>query len=167
MSDNKRLQSMHSKAIRLGLSISLLVIVSLFISCGDDKLDIPNTPLEGTVAGEAWTFRYGAFRQFSATEFEFRFFSTREIADDPCALVTTSNPFLRVVIPANQSSISLPIAGDNFKQFKFDFGNGTTINATSGFIELFANDGFKLHGYVQAISDDDNMVEGRFELDPC
>ena len=142
MIDNRRLLNVHSKLIRslfFAIAVGLLVTT---MSCGDDRVDIPDKPLEGMVAGEPWLFRYGTFRQFSATEFEFRFFSTREIADDPCALVTTSNPHMTVVVPANQASISLPIPGDNFKQFKFEFGNGGSINATSGFIELFVSDGF-------------------------
>ena len=162
-----RLSSMYwKKAINKTLLGLAIVGSGQFMSCGNDEIDIPDTPLSGTVGGEKWDFKMGFFRQFSATEFELRLFSEQELSNDPCSVVATSNPFLRVVIPSSGTSHQIPNQ-DPIRNFKFDLGNGTVLNATSGFIEIFAFDGFRLFGYIQAISDDDNTVQGRFEIEPC
>lgn len=162
-----RLSNMHWKRAIRKFSFTFAVLTAgLFISCGDDKIDIPDTPLEGLVGGEQWDFKMGFFRQWSASEYEYRLFSTQEQANDPCAVVSTSNPFIRVVVPSSGQSHQVTNA-DLRKNLKFDLGNGTVLNASSGFIEIFAFDGFRLYGYLQAIFDEQNTVQGRFEIEPC
>lgn len=158
---------MHWKKAFKNISLTLAILIAgQFTSCGDDQLDIPNVPLSGMVGGEQWDFKMGFFRQWSASEYEYRLFSTEEQSDDPCSVVSTSNSFIRVVVPSSGQSHQVT-NGDQRKNLKFDLGNGTVFNASSGFIEIFAFDGFRLHGYLQAIFDDGNTVQGRFELEPC
>ena len=167
--DNRRLLSMHfNKHILHFISILGLAFVGLMSSCGGDKIDIPDTPLEGLVAGEEWTFKMGGYRVFFPNDHTYSFHSMEESGNDPCALVSTSTPYLTVVIPAAQASTSLPLL-DPLRNFQFNDGSGKVLGATSGFIEIFARDPLtgRIFGYLQAIFDEDNTVEGRFEVEPC
>lgn len=144
--------------------LSLFSLLASTFSCGDDQLDIPNIPLAGKVAGEDWNFKMGFYR-YLGSQVEIRLFSEKEAIDDPCAIYTSTNPYIRILIPAAESSPTLPLISPY--HFVFDFGNGGSINGDSGFIEIFVSDGFRVQGYIQAVTDDDNTVEGRFELEIC
>lgn len=157
---------MHWKRnIRYCLLVGTSALLLIGTSC-NDQIEIPDEPLTGKVAGKDWEIKFGSFRQFSASEFEYRFYSQKEVTTDACALFASTNPYISVVIPSGQASTSLPII-DPLRAFKFHFGNGSSVTANSGFVEVFAFDGFQIHGYIEAEFDENNTVQGRFTIDPC
>lgn len=149
------------------LILILLMNGLLLTSCGDDQLDIPETPLQGQFAGEAWNFKFGNGNLYSTDgKYRFLLFSDEEVGDDPCTLVGSTRPHLAVILPIQEGSYSLPITPQN-ENLKFIFGDGKTLSATSGFIEIFGIDNARLVGYMQAIVDEDNSLEGRFIIELC
>lgn len=150
------------------LALALGVLYSL-VSCGGDGVDIPKTPLEGFVEGQEWIFKFGnayAYSGGTIPKYTFRLLSTDELGNDPCPVVSTTNAHVRMVLPLGTGSYSIPFADFN-ETVKFDYGDGRVFSATSGFIEIFAVDQNQLVGYIQAVLDEDNIVEGRFFVEIC
>lgn len=163
----------RSSGMRLSIILSLLLTTSLFTSCGDDELDIPDIPLAGRINGQEWEYQYGNNSPYSGssggTKYKLILLSTEETSSNPCGVLGSTRPYLSVVLPLAQGSYSLPILPDQ-ENLKFVYGNGVELSAASGFIEILAVDlenQFRMAGYIQAILDDDNMVEGTFVLDIC
>ncbi len=163
-----RLSTMLSRRFKHFIFILGLGGLSFSISCGD-KIDIPNTPLAGKIDGQDWEFKFGNAYIFSGgqiPEYTFRLLSTSELGNDPCPIVSTTKAHLKMVLPLGTGSYSIPFSDFN-ETVKFDYGNGTVLAATSGFVEIFAIDQNQLIGYIQAVLDDDNIVEGRFVIEIC
>ena len=149
--------------------VIVVIALALGISCGD-KLDIPDKPLAGKVAGQDWEYEFMSSSQYGQTtggfKYTLRFHSSEDVTNN-CATISTK-PHLSVIMPVQVGSYSLPLAV-NSETLVFDYGNGTKFQATSGFIEIFARDEFtgKIAGYIQAISDENNSVEGQFIANLC
>jgi hypothetical protein len=148
-------------------SLSLLAGLLVLASC-NNELDIPDVPLAGKVAGEDWQFAFMSRTPYSADKSTFYFFSTLESIADPCAVFSSSKPHLRVILPLAVGSYGVG-ASFNPENLKFVHGNGTELDATSGFIEIFAIDyqSRRIAGYIQALSDENNTVQGRFVAELC
>lgn len=149
----------------------ILVIVALImgVSCGDE-IDIPDIPLAGKIAGQDWEYEFMSSSQYGQTtggfKYTLRFHSSEDVTNN-CATISTK-PHLNVIMPVQVGSYSLPLVV-NSETLVFDYGNGTKFQATSGYIEILARDEFtgKIAGYIQAISDENNSVEGRFIANLC
>lgn len=140
----------------------------LLVSCGDDKIDVPDIPLAGKIAGADWEYKFGNASVFlSDGSHKYLLLSTQEIGEEPCPIVSTSKPHLEMILPLAIASYSLPLFGNN--SVKFVFGNGTVLSATAGFIEIVAIDldTQRLVGYISADFDEDNEVLGTFIVDLC
>lgn len=146
----------------------LIAQLSMIMACRDDGLDIPNIPLEGKINGQDWTYSFtsSALYSGSPTKYTFLLLSDEELNSDPCATVSSTKPHLRVVLPLQLGSYSLPMA-QPIENLKFVYGNGTEFAATSGFIEILAFDFRRMAGYIQAVSDENNIVEGKFIAELC
>jgi hypothetical protein len=145
--------------------MALLVSVT---SCLDDGIDIPNTPLSGKINGQDWTYSFtsSALYSGSPTKYTFFLFSEEELNNDPCAAVSSTKPHLRVILPLQIGSYPLgPQQG--VENLRFVYGNGGEFSATSGSVEILAFDFRRMAGYIQAIGDDNNTVEGRFTAELC
>ena len=140
----------------------------LLISCGDDQIDVPDTPLAGKIAGSDWEYKFGSASVFSSDgNYRYLLLSTQEVGDDPCPIVSTSKPHLEMILPLAIESYSLPLFGNN--SVKFVFGNGTVLSASAGFLEIIAidPDSRQILGYLKADFDDDNAVLGTFIVEIC
>jgi len=155
------------RLIRLFTFLGVVALSGILTSCGDDELDIPDEPLAGQVGGADWEFKLGGGTLFSS-DFKYRFLllSDKETGDDPCSIVSTSNPHIRMIIPLSTGSYSLPLPVFS-ENVKFVLGDGTILSATSGFLEIVAIDNRQLVGVLQASFDEDNEVLGTFIVDLC
>ena len=123
--------------------------------------------MQGSVTEEAWEIKFAnGFIYSSDFKYEVKFLSTKEGASDPCAVPSTGNPFVSMIIPLQRGSFSIPLP-INDESVKFHDGRGTTLHATSGFLEIFDIDNSRIFGYLQAHRDDENSVEGSFEVVLC
>lgn len=155
------------RLIRFFIFLGVAVLSGILTSCGDDKLDIPDEPLTGMIGGTDWELKFGGGTLFSS-DFKYRFMllSTEESGDDPCSIVSTGNPHLRMILPLTTGSYSLPLPVFS-ENVKFVLGDGTVLSATAGFIEIIAIDNRKLVGVLKADFDEDNEVLGTFIVDLC
>jgi len=160
--------AIHTRTLLLFLMIAQL---SVIMSCQDDGIDIPNTPLSGTINGEEWVFSFARMQPYGVSptnpnvyKYSFYFFSSLEINGGSCGGGNSTKPHLQVVLPLQVGSYPVSFGNENLK---FVYGNGTTIDATSGSVEILAFDAGRMAGYIQAIESEDNMVEGRFIAQLC
>jgi hypothetical protein len=133
-------------------------------------LDIPNIPLTGKVAGQDWEYAFMSSNPFGQTTGGFKHtlrFHSSEDLENNCATISTK-PHLNVIMPVQVGSYSLPLPV-NSETLVFDYGNGTKFQATTGYIEIFARDELtgRIVGYIEAYSDDNNSVKGRFDAILC
>lgn len=149
---------------------TLLVLCILATACSGDEIELPQNELEGTINGQAWSYK-SANGYLVSSDFQYgiRFLSSEETVKDPC---TQPNPTIThvsaVFRPAMGSFFVAPQAIDN-NQVKvvFELSPGQSLTATSGFMEVYAIDNQVVVGYLQAVLDDDNRVEGSFEIRLC
>ena len=153
--------------MRADAFLILLLLQSILSGCGNDEIQIPNQRLVGMVAGEEWNYKSAnAFLFSSDFKYEITFLSTNESAEDPCLVPSPANPHISMVISPVIGSYSLPLPNiQESTQFHESVGIG--VIATSGFLEIFDVNGGRIFGYMQAVLDDDNTVEGSFEAIIC
>lgn len=145
--------------------LALFSILAL-ISCGND-IDIPNTPLSGQVNGKDWEYE-SANAYITANPFEYRikFLSGKEPgAGNPCGVPVPSLDYVEMLIKPQEKSYNLPLISPEKVSFRFQ--NGSELLTTSGFLEIYIIDRDLMRGYLQAEADDDNVVEGVFEVRFC
>ncbi|MEM9337782.1 MAG: hypothetical protein AAGA66_03585 [Bacteroidota bacterium] len=149
-------------------SIILLVpfVLSAFTQCGNDDIQIPDTPLEGMVAGEEWTFQYGNAYVNPNGIYTIQFLSTEETATDPCAVPSPGNPFVSMAIPLQRMSSSVPFFNLD-ESPRFNISRGNSFIATSGILEIFDVDNTRVFGFLEAQLDDENTVRGQFQVQIC
>ena len=159
-----------NKILSFTTCVLAIVVLALGTSCGDE-LDIPDTPLTGKIGGQDWAYEFMSsypYGQTPAGDFKhsLRFHSSEDLTNI-CATISTK-PHLNVIMPVQVGTYSLPLPV-NSETLVFDYGNGTKFQATSGFITILARDEFtgKIAGYIQAISDENNSVQGRFIANLC
>ena len=150
---------------------SVPVLVSMLcvtlVNCGKNEIQLPEKQLGGKVNGEDWELKFGnAYIYSSDLKYQLRFLSKKEGAEDPCAVPSTSNPHVSMIMRLQRGSFSipLPIVAESAR---FNFGDGSSAIATSGFLEIFDIDNSRIFGYLQAQLDDDNSIEGSFEVLIC
>ena len=149
--------------------IGAFLFISILISCKGDDIDVPDVPLAGKIGSTDWDYKFGNAYLFSSElKYKFLLLSTLESGEDPCPIISSSNPHLQMILPfaAGSYSLPLPLFDENVK---FVLGDGTVFQATSGFIEVIAinPDTQQLVGYIQADFDEDNSVLGTFIVNFC
>ncbi len=161
---------MHlSKIIRSCFIIGGISFTILLSSCKADEIDLPDEPLAGKIDGQDWETKFGnAYIYSSDLKYKYLLLSTAELGDDPCPILSSSNPHLQMILPLGTGSYSLPLPVFS-ENVKFVLGDGTVLSATSGFIEVIAinPDTNELVGYLQADFDEDNEVMGTFIIELC
>jgi len=138
----------------------------LFISCGDDQIDVPDVPLAGKIDGVDWEYKFGNGTPTVDFKYKFLLLSTKELGDDPCTVVSTTNPHLEMILPLGTGSYSLPLSGLN-NSVKFVHGDGVVLSAVAGFLEIVAIENGRLIGYIQADDGGGNEVLGTFIAELC
>lgn len=155
-------EEMKTKAL-----LFLLVVQVCIAGCGNNEIQIPNQRLVGTVSGEEWNYKSAnAFLFSSDFKYEIKFLSTNESAEDPCAVPSPGSPYVSIVLSPVIGSYSLPLPNLQ-ESARFHESVGLGVIATSGFLEIFDVNGGRIFGYMQAVLDDDNTVEGSFEAIIC
>jgi len=152
--------------------IALLIATSLIMGCGRDQVDLPDEPLQGTLAGQEWTYKSAnAFLQSSDFLYKVTFLSTEESVSDPCALRSTGNPhvaaFMRFPDFSGDYTISPQVLNNNEVVVTFNPSISESFTATSGFMSIFAVENQVALGYLQAVLDNGNTVEGSIEIRIC
>ena len=147
-----------------------LVSMSVFSSCGNDAIELPQQELTGTIDGESWDYQ-SANGYLISSDFRYRvrFLSDKESVNDPCTLPSPTLKHVRAIFrPAERSYFVAPDAiDDNQVQVSFEISPSRSLIASSGFMEIYAIDNLVAIGYLQAVLDDDHSVEGLFEIRLC
>ncbi len=145
----------------------LLSFVLLLTNCGENDIQLPDQVLVGKVEGKDWELKFGnAFIFSSDLKYQIKFLSTQESAQDPCAVPNTGNNHISMIMPLQRGSFSIPLPIVS-ESARFHYSDGSSAIATSGFLEIFDIDNLRIFGYLQAQLDDDNTVEGSFEVLIC
>lgn len=139
----------------------------LLTGCGQNEIQLPDQELEGMVAGEPWKFKLGnAYLYSSDLKYQIKFLSTEEGAEDPCTVPSTANAHVSMIMQLRRGSFSIPLPITD-ESARFHWPNGSSAIATSGFLEIFDINNARVFGYLQAQLDEDNIVEGSFEVLIC
>lgn len=153
-----------------GPLFALLVISSSLLGlsgCGGSEIQLPEQRLTGLIAGEDWDMKFANAYIFSSDlKYQLKFLSTKEGGDDPCAVPSTANPHVSIIMQLQIRSYSLPLPFVQ-ESARFQFENGSSSIATSGFLEIYDIVNSRVFGYLQAQLDDGNTVEGSFEAFIC
>ncbi len=145
----------------------LLLGLLILTDCGESEIQLPDQVLLGQVEGQAWELKFAnAYLYSSDLKYQIRFLSTRENAQDPCAVPSTSNSHISLIMPLQRGSFSIPLPITT-ESARFNWSDGSSAIATSGFLEIFDIDNLRVFGYLQAQLDDENTVEGSFEAVIC
>lgn len=150
--------------------ILLMVGCCFLFGCGNDNIQLPDQLLEGQINGEEWRYKSAnAYLISSNFIYRARFLSDEEAVSDPCTLPSPSLRNVRAIFkPAEGSFFVAPqVIDDNQVQVSFDISPSRSLVASSGFMEIYAIDNLVVIGYLQAVLDDDNTVEGSFEIRLC
>ena len=140
---------------------------ALLIGCSQDEIQLPDQKLSGTVASEEWEIKFAnAYLISSDLKYRIQFLSSKESGEDPCAIPSPGNPFVSMEIPLQRGSFSVPFPNIN-ESPRFHVTNSSALNATSGFLEIYDVVNSRITGYLQAILDENNSVEGYFEVIIC
>jgi len=155
-----------SKFLRSFILLIVGSLASVLISCGGDQIDVPDVPLAGKIDGVDWEYKFGNGTPTVDFKYKFLLLSTKELGDDPCAIVSTTNPYLEMILPLGTGSYSLPPSVIN-TSVKFVHGDGVVLSAVAGFLEIVAIENGRLLGYIEADDGGGNKVLGKFILELC
>lgn len=141
-------------------------------ACGKDEVELPDEVLQGKIDGEEWTYK-SANAYLESADFRYRvtFLSTEETVSDPCALRSTAKrhitAFLRFPEYSGDYTLTPQLVNDNEVVVTFNADISGSLVASSGFMSIFAIENRVVFGYLQAVLDDDNTVEGSFQIRLC
>lgn len=138
--------------------------------CGDDQIQIPNKKLEGKIGTEEWISDKGNAYLFSSDfKYKIKLLSSKEPGSDPCAIPSPSKPYLSAIFQPSIGSFafSTVVADPNQVIVKIHPSFSEEFIIINGFMEIYAIDNFIIFGFIQAILDDENTVEGTFEVRFC
>ncbi len=139
----------------------------VFVNCDNDN-GLSGPLVNGTIGGETWEYQFAKANYLSSTdEFAVEMFGQLEMETDPCVIVSI-NAYISFTISNEEGYYPLPLS-EGTKNLKFhQSGVGQQfLDATSGFIEITSIEGRRVGGYIQAIVDDENTIEGTFAFDRC
>ena len=154
----------------LFLSGSILML-SIVVGCGNNDIQLPANELEGTIDGKDWVYKSAnAFLLSTDFQYRVRFLSDKESVSDPCTLPSPGLSHVKAIFrPAiGVSYVVAPQAIDNNQvQVAFEISPSKSLIASSGFMEIYDINGQVIFGYLQAVLDDENIVEGSFQIRLC
>ena len=155
-------------------SFFLLILSGIFLlsACGKDEVELPDEVLQGKIDGEEWTYKSAnAYLESADFRYKVTFLSSEETVSDPCALRSTAKrhitAFLRFPEYEGNYTISPQLVNDNEVVVTFNADISGSLIASSGFMSIFAIENRVVFGYLQAVLDDDNTVEGSFQIRLC
>jgi len=147
-------------------------LITLLVSCAKDEVELPDKELQGAINGQEWTYKSAnAFLETADFRYKVTFLSTEESVSDPCALRSTAKrhitAFLRFPEYEGNYTIAPQLVNDNEVVVVFNANISGELVATSGFMSIFAIENRVVFGYLQAVLDDENTVEGSFQIRLC
>ena len=144
-----------------------LLVPLVFTACLNGEIDVNNEPAAGVINGEQWNLASanGYLVPFEL-KYEFKLLGVSEPGSGGCSAPFPTGPHLSFTVPprAGSFSIPLPILQESVRIHE---NGSTSAFATSGFLEIYGVDNSRVTGYIQAVLDDENTVEGNFEVDLC
>ena len=147
----------------------LLGVLLLLSGCIKDEIDLPDQRLQGSVGGVAWEYdKANGYLQANLT-YQVRFISNQEPVDDACMLPRPGLAHVKAVFKPSIGSftVNTQALNDDQVQVAFELSPSTTVTAVSGFMEIYDINNAVVLGYLQAVLDDDNTVEGTFQIRLC
>ncbi|MFK7952699.1 MAG: hypothetical protein AB8B73_07605 [Ekhidna sp.] len=148
----------------------LMTVCFGLIGCSNDEIQLPNQKLEGKINGEDWSSNKANAYTFSTDfKYEVKLLSQEEPGSDPCSAPSPSKPFLSAVFKPSEGSFSLGsvLVDPNQVIVRIHPNTSSEFIITNGFMEIYLIDNAQMYGYIQAILDDENTVEGSFEVRLC
>ena len=164
------MQAKGAQILRGALLILIAAVLSGIYGCGKDEIQLPDKELQGTIDGESWEYgSANAYLETANLQYQARFLSDEESVSDPCTLPRPGLRHVKAIFkPAVRSYTISPLAiDDNQVQVAFELSSSKTLIAGGGFMEVFDINNRVVFGYLQAILDDGNTVEGRFRIRLC
>jgi hypothetical protein len=150
------------KNITRKFALALLLAVAACGGGGGD-VEVSDTPLAGTVNGQPWTFTAGHTSAF-LSEGEPDFFAIMHATQfEACGFSEPAGDHLIVSIPKTVGDYEMSLS----QNMTFVVGDSNNLIATEGRIvveEVLAD---KVRGKLHGIFDDDNEVDGKFEVTIC
>jgi hypothetical protein len=149
----------------IGFSVLLFLI-----GCKSDDVQLPDNKLEGSINGNDWSYKSANGYLFSSDfKYRVRFLSSEETVGDPCSQPNPSITHVKAIFKPSEGSffVAPQALDDNQVQVTFEVSTSQSITATSGFMEIYAIDNLVVVGYLQAVLDGDNKVEGSFQIRLC
>ncbi len=147
-----------------------MALSSGLTGCGNDEIQLPNQKLEGKINGTEWSSDKANAYTFSTDfKYEVKLLSEEEPGSDPCSAPSPSKPFLSAVFRPSEGSFSLGsvLVDPNQVVVRIHPNTSSEFIITNGFMEIYLIDNAQMFGYIQAILDDENTVEGSFEVRFC
>jgi hypothetical protein len=140
-------------------------------SCGNDQINLPDKKLEGTIGTKEWNSdKANAYTFSSDFKYQVKFLSSEEpTGSDPCSAPSPSKPYISAVFKPSEGSFSFStvLIDPNQVVVKIHPSTSKEFIVTNGFMEIYIIDNAIMYGYIQAIYDDENTVEGSFEVRLC
>lgn len=142
----------------------------LLIACKSDDVQLPDNQLEGPINGKEWSYKSAnGYLVSSDFKYRVRFLSSEETVNDPCSQPNPSLTHVKAIFKPSEGSffVAPQAIDDNQVQVTFEISSSQSIIATSGFMEIYAIDNLVVVGYLQAVLDSENKVEGSFQVRLC
>ena len=142
----------------------------MLTACKSDDVQLPDRILSGQIGATEWNIKSAnAYLISSDFQYRVRFLSSEESVTDPCTLPNPTRAHISAIFRMAEGSftVSPRVVADNEVQVFFEMSPSQRLIATSGFMEIFAIDNLVAIGYLQAVLDDGNTVEGSFEIRLC
>lgn len=131
------------------------------VGCGS-SIEIADTPLAGTVAGQPWTFVTGETNAF-LSDGEPDFFAEMYAgAFTACSGIAPAGPHLILSVPKEPGEYEFGLS----LNMTF-YADGANLIATEGAIRVDAVTATTITGGVHGVFDGDNEVDGVFTLAIC
>ncbi|MEM6643554.1 MAG: hypothetical protein AAF616_11290 [Bacteroidota bacterium] len=149
--------------------MSSFSVLLFMVACSGNDLDLQNQPLSGTIGGESWEYDLANAFPLGGRQFRIQFLSENEPVTDACTLPSPGLTHVKAIfVPAVGDFTVSPIAIDeNQVQVAFQISPSVSVDATSGFMSIFDINNSTIVGYLQAVLNDDNTVEGAFRVSLC
>jgi hypothetical protein len=154
-----------NRFIRYSFFIFTAFSLLFSVGCSDNNNEEP-PPLEGLIAGEAWTFKYAkAIYNEIDQIYDTELYGTQQTNDDPCQIVFSGEAFLSFQLPNATGNYQIP--ADIIVKFEQPGTSNDFYTAVSGYVDITSITSGQVVGFVQAYYDDDNSVEGTFSFLSC
>lgn len=148
------------------LALHILTLLLLILSSCNNDGNENQKRLAGTISGQDWEYKYAkAFFNSVDNVFDAELYGTSQTEEDPCNIFISGEAHISIQIPAESGNLSIP--SDVTVVFEQPGTGNEAFTATSGFIDITEATSQTISGYISAVYDDNNTVEGSFSFISC